>query len=280
MKLFPFIPARRRRRDREMPKAAYVVLAAAFLLLQTSALFGQGAYVKAVDAKTISVSGTVFTHINTIAELNVNVEYVIAGSPTITSIIFQGCMRGGTCQILSTYTSSTSTVISITGLYDSYTVTPTWTGGTNPTVTVNWLGTSNSSPGGATANILDLCQSNTIQKSTVFANITTATTTALVTPSGSTRVYVCGYTIGMTGTTTPNTVIFQQGTGAACAGSPTSISMTHRGAGTGASTLNIISVGYAGQSVLAPTPAGTGLCVLTTVATTPQIDIQVSVIQQ
>lgn len=279
MKLLPFIPARRRRKDRELPKAVFALFALLFVFLQTSALFGQGAYVKATDARTITVSGAVFTHINAIAELNVNVEYLISGSPTITSIIFQGCMRGGTCQTLSTYTSSTSTIISVTGLYDFYTVTPTWTGGSSPSVTINWLGTSNSSPGGATANVLDLCQSNTIAKTTLAVSITTGTTTSIVPVSGSTSIYICGYTIGFTGSATANTVQFVQGTGGACGGATANVGLVHRGAGSAAST-NIISVGYAGQMVFTKLTAANGFCVTTTIATGPIIDIQVSFVQQ
>lgn len=122
----------------------------AFLLLASAFGFGQGAYIKSVDTGTITTSGRAFTHQNVIGEVNVNVEYVISGSPTITSIVLQGCMRGNTCQTLNTYTSSSNGVVAVTGLYDSYVITPTWTGGSSPAVQINWLATANTSPSAVT----------------------------------------------------------------------------------------------------------------------------------
>lgn len=124
------------------------------LLCVSTLGFSQAAYVKAVDSATISTSGKTFTHQNVIGELNIQVEYVLSGGPTITSIILQGCMRGNTCQTLNTYAASANAVIGITGLYDYYTVVPTWTGGASPSVTINWLSTSNSSPFGNTPSSL------------------------------------------------------------------------------------------------------------------------------
>lgn len=124
--------------------------ALAITILLSSSLWAQGAYTKAVDTGTISASGGIFTHINGIAELNIQAEYIISGSPTITSIILKGCMRGGTCSTLSTYTASSNTTVGVTGLYDSYQVIPTWTGGSNPSVQINWLASANSAPGATT----------------------------------------------------------------------------------------------------------------------------------
>jgi hypothetical protein len=53
-----------------------------------------------------------------------------------------------------------------------------------------------------------------VVKQSVAVNIMTATTTSIVTVSGSTKVFVCGFTFSMTGTTP--TFQFEYGTGAAC----------------------------------------------------------------
>jgi hypothetical protein len=146
------------------------------LLLGSSLCFGQAAYIKAVDSTSIATSGKTFTHINIIGELNITAEYVISGSPSITSIVLQGCMRGNgvtpDCVTLSTYTASTSGLVQVTGLFDQYTVTPTWTGGASPSVQVNWLGTANSSP-------------SAITNAQLFNNNYAAITTAVTVKSAS-----------------------------------------------------------------------------------------------
>ncbi len=116
---------------------------ALLLIFVSSCLFADPvAYNKAKDSGTIKTSGTTFTHANIIGEMTFQIEYVITGSPTISSIVLSGCMRGGTCTTLNTYSSSSNTVVSASGLYDYYTVVPSWTGGTSPSVTVNWLGST------------------------------------------------------------------------------------------------------------------------------------------
>lgn len=123
------------------------------LLALTSAAFGQAAYVRSVEDITVRTSGAIAQHNNTIGELNASFNYDIIGGQTITSITIQGCMRSTVtpaspqCSLLDTYTpSSTSTLRQTTGLYDFFLITPTWTGGTNASVVVHFLGTSNSSP--------------------------------------------------------------------------------------------------------------------------------------
>jgi len=66
-------------------------------------------------------------------------EEIIAGTPATVSIVVQGCMRGGTCEILDTYTTvaNADRSPSLTKVYDYFAVTPSWTGGTSPSVTVS-----------------------------------------------------------------------------------------------------------------------------------------------
>lgn len=127
-----------------------------FALLLCSMAEGQAAYTKAIESFTVSTSGNTFTHPNAIGELNWTAEYVLSGSPTITSIIVQGCMRGGTCDSLSTYSASVNGQVHGGGsTYDSYTVTPTWSACGSPpcTVKINWNGSANSSPSGGSVSL-------------------------------------------------------------------------------------------------------------------------------
>jgi len=124
------------------------------LLLAGSMAFGQ---IKATDAATVSTSGKIFTHINVIGEIQAQVEYVITGSPGTVSIILQGCMRGGTCSTINTYGVVANTLVPLNGLYDYFTVTPSWTGGSSPTVTINWLGSTRASSGGGGSGTVSAC---------------------------------------------------------------------------------------------------------------------------
>lgn len=122
----------------------------------------------------------------------------------------------------------------------------------------------------------DPCQDLSQIKSSTFANITTATTTALVAPSGTTNIYVCSYMVSSFSTTTTNTLIFENGTGAACATSPTSLTNTFSN-----STFTAPVVwreGYGGT--LFATGASQGLCALSTVGSTPILSVRITYVQQ
>jgi hypothetical protein len=88
------------------------------------------------DGGTITVSGGVigFPGYQTV---NMTFEEKITGAPATVSVIITGCMRGGTCDTLDTYTTVANANRAVAGTYDSYQVTATWTGGTAPTVVVN-----------------------------------------------------------------------------------------------------------------------------------------------
>lgn len=127
----------------------------------------------------------------------------------------------------------------------------------------------------------DSCQDLSQQKTSAFANITTATTTALVAPSGTTNIYVCSYEITSFSATTPNTVILENGTGAACATSPTALSPTMtQSAATVAPPAQPIIWRRQGPGTVFQTGTSQGLCALTTVGTTPNIAIWITYIQQ
>jgi len=126
-------------------------------------------------------------------------------------------------------------------------------------------------------NALDPCQSPGVAKQSTFANISTATTTALVPVSGSTSVYVCGYTATMVATVAADTILFEQGTGATCAGSPTALTATFS---SGIMTNGAAVLDYEMSSTAFKTAAANGLCAVTTVGTGPAIAVTIEYVQQ
>jgi hypothetical protein len=124
--------------------------------------------------------------------------------------------------------------------------------------------------------LTDPCQDFGNLKSSAFANITTATTTALVAPSGSTNIYVCGYEITSSSTTTANTVILENGTGASCATSPTALSPTMSNSNAGATPV----IWRRHGTTIFATGASQGLCALTTIGTAPNITVWITYVQQ
>lgn len=127
------------------------------------------------------------------------------------------------------------------------------------------------------AGASDPCADVSAIKQTAFANITTATTTALVAPSGTTNIYVCSYQVTSFSTTAVNTVILENGTGAACATSPTALTPTYTNSGP--ATIPIIWHEGPGATLFA-SGASQGLCALTTVGTAPIIGVKISYVQQ
>jgi hypothetical protein len=96
-------------------------------------------------ARTARFSGTALTAVvltvdNQYASMNVSFEEKFSGAPATASTVILGCMSGGTCDAaLDTNATSTNTIKSpaLTKPYDYFTVTPTFTGGTTPTLTLN-----------------------------------------------------------------------------------------------------------------------------------------------
>lgn len=92
-----------------------------------------------LDDITVSVSGTAANIPNDCYGASALISYEISGSPATMSIVLQGCSRTGICTTLSTSTGTTTNNIkpSIDAIYDYFTATPTWTGGTSPKVIVH-----------------------------------------------------------------------------------------------------------------------------------------------
>lgn len=128
-----------------------------------------------------------------------------------------------------------------------------------------------------TAGTTDPCANSSVAKLHAFANITTATTTALVPVSGATVVYVCQVTTELNSTVSASTVLFEYGTGAACVGTPTSLSGTYSNSTT---NLNAVITIGGGAATAFKTPASNGLCAVSTVGSTPTTPVDVTYVQQ
>jgi hypothetical protein len=131
---------------------------------------GQAAYTAARETCKVTASGGSCTFNNQIGALNLTFEELINGSPATSVITISGCGRGNpaaygqatgnnglaansaTCDVLDVYTGTSNANRRITGLYDQYQVTWTFTGGTAPTLQLNTLETSASSPSSQTIN--------------------------------------------------------------------------------------------------------------------------------
>jgi hypothetical protein len=91
------------------------------------------------DHAVIAASGGVAPIGNPIGSVTVSFEEIIAGSPATVSIVIAGCKLGLTCDTLETYTTVANSIRhpTISTVYDYFTVTASWTGGTSVSVTVN-----------------------------------------------------------------------------------------------------------------------------------------------
>lgn len=129
------------------------------------------------------------------------------------------------------------------------------------------------------ASAVDPCQSSAVAKSSALFNITTATTTALVAPSGSLVVYACSFTTTISNViTTANTLKFIQGTGAACASAPSDLTGTFNAGSILAAQPTVIAAGQGGT--LFKTAAAGGLCATTAIGASASFNGVVTYVQQ
>jgi hypothetical protein len=131
------------------------LLVLATLMMISTLVFGQASGNNTIANQCPSLaSGAVCTVTNTSGAGTVSFEYKFVGSPVTVSVVVQGCMTGGTCDTLNTYTGTTDTIVRIDlsgkGPYPRFTITPTFTGGSNPRVSVNAYGTIAGSGAGGT----------------------------------------------------------------------------------------------------------------------------------
>jgi hypothetical protein len=253
-------------RCEERPRLTYLLLLVllAILALWATHANAQGAYNMDRDSGKIITSGGTWTHTNRIGSLNITFELLINGSPTSSTITIQGCGRGNqsaygssnglnglaavsaTCDTLDTFTANINANRKITGLYDYFLVTATWSGGASQSVQVNTLETSASSP--LSAN--DPCQSSAVAKQSVTVNISAAGTTQFVGISGTLSIYVCGFYASAAGTSP--SLQFEYGGGTTCT-SPTALTGVILASTT-------VPLELASGLTNFKAPSGTGLC--------------------
>jgi hypothetical protein len=132
----------------------------------------------------------------------------------------------------------------------------------------------------ASDQYVDPCQSPNIAKSSVPISVTSATTTSLVATSGSTTVYVCGFSISIApSATSADTALFERGTGAACVTTQASLTGTFgNGDLTTAAPPTVVTYGGAGQTVFKS--AGTDAICLVTAGTTVNVQGVMTYVQQ
>jgi hypothetical protein len=116
-------------------------------------------------------------------------------------------------------------------------------------------------------------------KSSASIAITTATTTSLVAVSGSTAVYVCGFSITISQVvTTANTFQFEYGTGASCTGTH-ALSGTYGAGGVTAGIPIVVSSGGAGSTIFTA-PASNGICAVTAIGASGSFEGVLTYVQQ
>jgi hypothetical protein len=125
--------------------------------------------------------------------------------------------------------------------------------------------------GGASVNT-DPCGSWGIVKQSVPINVSAAATAQLVAISGSTKVFVCGFSFTMVGAV--QSIQFEYGTGTTC-GTGTNV-LT--GAFADGTVSDIVVTYGGGEMTIFGTPAGQALCVLST--TTASVQGVLTYVQQ
>lgn len=125
----------------------------------------------------------------------------------------------------------------------------------------------------------DPCQASGVAKSSVAVNISTAATTALVALSGTTIVYVCGFSLTISQViTTPNTLSFVYGTGATCGTGTVTLTGLFGGGGVTAAPPITVTAGIG--STLFKTIAGNALCAVTAIGGSGSFQGVVTYVQQ
>jgi hypothetical protein len=117
------------------------------------------------------------------------------------------------------------------------------------------------------------------QKSSAPITITTATTTQLVAVSGSTSIYVCGFSFSASNVvTTANTLYFEYGTSTNCTGT-TALTGTYGTGSVVAAAPSFYSMGN-GLGTVFKTTASQGLCAVTTIGATAAFEGVLTYVQQ
>lgn len=114
----------------------------------------------AAESGDAIASGSTAVINNNVGTLTPTFNFNFAGSPATASVVTSGCMRGGVassdapnCDVLETYTGTGNSIRSptVTKVYDYFTVAPTFTGGTSPTLSLHITAAGKPGGGGAGA---------------------------------------------------------------------------------------------------------------------------------
>lgn len=128
--------------------------------------------------------------------------------------------------------------------------------------------------------VADPCEDMFVAKSSAVINITSATTTSLVAVSGSTTVYVCGFSLTISEVvTTANTFQLEYGTGATCGGGTTALTGLYGAGGVTAAAPIVISVGN-GSATVAKSAASNGVCAVTAIGASGTFQGLITFVQQ
>lgn len=107
--------------------------------------------------QTIYTSGMAITVPNQVGSTVLVAHEVVQGSPSTTTVVVQGCTAANSCVQIDSYTffgnGYTSRTLTTTTSYDHYSIIPTWTGGTQPSVTIGTTITKSASSGGAVSSV-------------------------------------------------------------------------------------------------------------------------------
>jgi hypothetical protein len=93
---------------------------------------------------TPPTAGACFVVANKIGALAVSFEEIPNGSPSSVSTVVYGCMTGGTCDSIDTNTATSAAIRGFvtTKAYSIFLVVSTFSGGTSPSITVNYYATT------------------------------------------------------------------------------------------------------------------------------------------
>lgn len=117
-----------------------VVALAILAVIGFQTVIGGGS--KEYETQTLSVSGQSLTFLDQIGTQTNQFEMLIAGTPATFTATVTGCMRGNTCVAVGSYTGTANATITVlSGPFDKYLFSATWTGGASPSVQVNRTGT-------------------------------------------------------------------------------------------------------------------------------------------
>lgn len=102
-----------------------------FLIIVLGKAYSQSDESSTYRASSLELSNKTFTfnHIDApphISSIHI-FEVAFASDPGVVTAIITPCMRGGTCGVPQSQSGTTSTIISIPGIWDLYKVQVTWT---------------------------------------------------------------------------------------------------------------------------------------------------------